>query len=187
MSEPVDSEVVFRGKLFEIVQDQQPDGRIFERAARAPGVRLIIADKAAQKVLLTKEYRTELSGWDYRLPGGKVFDSLGEYDNFRADGGDMAVAGKCKAVAEGREEAGIDIMQMKLFRKSTLGATIEWDLWCFEVTDWRHSANGQQLEDGEQIESDSWFSYDEARQMVFAGEMQEERVALILLQWLTQQ
>jgi ADP-ribose pyrophosphatase len=136
---------------------------VFERAVRAPGVRLIIADKRTQKVLLTKEFRTELQAWDYRLPGGKVFDSLAEYGAFRTSGGDMTEAAERKAIAEGKEAAGVDIKGVQFFKKSTLGATVEWDLWCFEVTDWVRSAGGQQLEVGEQIETDNWLGYDELR------------------------
>jgi ADP-ribose pyrophosphatase YjhB (NUDIX family) len=182
-----DTQTVFKGKLFEIVHDRQPDGRTFERAVRAPGVRLIIADKKQRKVLLTKEFRSELGDWDYRLPGGKVFDSLEELDAFRADDGDMAQAAERKAIAEGREEAGVEIKSVRLFKKSTLGATVEWDLWCFEVTEWQKSSGGQRLEAGEQIEADSWFDYDEARRMILDGQMQEERIALLLLRWLQKQ
>ncbi|MEO6760954.1 MAG: hypothetical protein ABI220_01080 [Candidatus Saccharimonadales bacterium] len=177
-------EVVYRGKLFEVIQTPQSDGRVFERAVRAPGVRLIIADREAKKILLTKEYRQELKGWDYRLPGGKVFDSLAEYDEFKSVTDSMEGAAAKKAKAEGHEEAGVDILGVELFKKSTLGATVEWDLYVYEATDWEKSADGQALEVGEQIEADNWFSYDEAHQMILAGEMQEERVALILLQWL---
>jgi len=184
MTEDVNVKVAFRGKIFEVVQTTQPDGRVFERAVRAPGVRLIIANKVERTVLLTKEFRSELDAWDYRLPGGKAFDSLAEFDEFKVGDGDMAAAAERKAVAESNEEAGIAVKSTQLFKKSTLGATVEWDLWCFEVTDWEKSANGQQLETGEQIEADNWFGYDEARQMILDGQMQEERVALILLQWL---
>jgi len=31
------------------------------------------------KILLSREYRSELDRYDYRLPGGKVFDTLAEY------------------------------------------------------------------------------------------------------------
>jgi 8-oxo-dGTP pyrophosphatase MutT (NUDIX family) len=51
---------------------------VFEIARRSPGVRLIICDK--DKILLSKEFRKELKGYDYRLPGGKVFDTLKEYN-----------------------------------------------------------------------------------------------------------
>lgn len=70
--------IVYRGKLFDIIQIPQPDGRVFEVARRAPGVRVIVHDAKEQKVLLTREFRRELDAWDYRLPGGKVFDTLNE-------------------------------------------------------------------------------------------------------------
>ncbi len=184
--EPVET-IFAKGKLFELVQETQPDGRVFERARRAPGVRLIIADKQNQKVLLTKEFRKELNAWDYRLPGGKVFDSLDEYEAFRATGQDIAIAAEKKAREESVEEAGIGITQLRQFKKSTLGATVEWDLHVFEATEWREAETGQQLEDGEEIEADGWFTYDEAVEKILNDEMQEGRIALILLQWINQQ
>lgn len=186
-SEKLPSNVAYHGKLFEVIQSEQPDGRVFERAVRAPGVRLIVADKPAQKLLLTREFRQELNGWDFRLPGGKVFDSLEEYDSFKAASGDINQAAAEKAKAEGLEEAGLNISDLTLFKKSTLGATVEWDLFVFEVNDWREAESGQQLEVGEQIEADSWFGYDEARRMILNGQIQEERIALLLFRWLEKQ
>ncbi len=61
--------IVAKGKMFELVHLVQPDGRIFEVARYAPGVRVIIADCDTKKVLLTKEIRRELDKADYRLPG----------------------------------------------------------------------------------------------------------------------
>lgn len=183
----VEERVIAKGKMFELVQAEQPDGRVFEKARRAPGVRLIIADKENQKVLLTKEFRKELNAWDYRLPGGKVFDSLDEYEAFRAADEDIMDAARQKATQESIEEAGIEITELEPFKKSTLGATVEWDLFVFEATQWQDAADGQQLEAGEEIEADGWFSYDEAIEKVLKGEMQEERIALILLQWINQQ
>lgn len=179
-------QVAFKGRLFEIVHQEQPDGRSFEIARRAPGVRLIIADKEQQKILLTREFRQELQEWDYRLPGGKVFDSLEEFEAFRASNGDILEAATRKAKAEGREEAGVVIEEVELVKKSTLGATVEWDLYVFEVTRWHYDGN-QALEDGEQIETGNWFTYEEAEKMIIGGEMQEERIALALLQWIRQQ
>ncbi len=175
-------EVVAKGKLFELVQLHQPDGRVFEVARRAPGVRLIIHKDG--KVLLTKELRRELNSHDYRLPGGKVFDSLDEYEAHRKSGDDILNAAVAKAKGEGAEEAGVDIKDLKLFKKSTLGATVEWDLYVFEVTDWQPHADGQNLEEGEQIDADTWVTFAEAEEMIISGQMQEERIALILLQWL---
>lgn len=179
--------VVFQGKIFVLEQYPQADGRVFEVARRAPGVRLIIADKKSKKLLLTKEYRRELEAWDYRLPGGKVFDTLQEYEQFLAAGQDMLVAAQAKAQEEAGEEAGIDAKELKLFKKSTLGTTVEWDLYIFEATAWQPHKAGQHLGAGERIESDSWFDYAATKDMILNGHMQEDRVALILLQWLNRQ
>lgn len=173
-----------KGKLFELVHQKQDDGRVFEVARRAPGVRLIIHDESARKVLLTKEFRHELGKWDYRLPGGKVFDSLDEFEAFCAGGTDIVEAAKTKAIEEAQQEAGVEITELDLYKKSVLGATVEWDLYVFETTDWRLSIEGQELEVGEKIEADTWVTYDEARTMALDGSMAEERIALILLQWL---
>jgi hypothetical protein len=88
--------IVAKGKIFELVQLEQPDGRIFEVARRTPGVRLIIPDYATEKILLTKEFRRELNDFDYRLPGGKVFDTLDEFELHRASGSDILGAGASK-------------------------------------------------------------------------------------------
>jgi 8-oxo-dGTP pyrophosphatase MutT (NUDIX family) len=180
----VSEEIFAKGKLFELVHTTQPDGRVFEVARRAPGVRLIIFDKDTQKLLLTKEFRKELDAWDYRLPGGKVFDSLNEYEAHRSIDGDILEAARAQAIREAREEAGIDIIDLKLCKKSILGATVEWDLYVFEVIEWHKNNEGQALEDGEEIEADTWVSRDEAKGMILDGKMQEERIALVLLQWL---
>jgi ADP-ribose pyrophosphatase len=179
--------IVARGRIFELVQAAQPDGRVFELARRAPGVRLIIADQKKHQLLLTREHRAELDGWDYRLPGGKVFDSLAEYAAYRESGRAIPDAAEAKAVAEAREETGLSIQHPRLYRVSKLGATVEWDLYIYEVTDWDAHAEGQQLEAGEQIEADNWVSYTEAEKMILAGDMQEERIAMVLLRWLHEQ
>ena len=116
--------IAFKGRIFEIVQTEQHDGRVFEVARRAPGVRLIIANKDEQKVLLTREFRAELNGWDYRLPGGKVFDTLDEFETYRAGGQDIVDAAISKAKAEGAEEAGVEIKEVELIGKSTLQLNI---------------------------------------------------------------
>jgi len=179
-------DIIAKGRLFELVHIKQDDGRVFEVARRAPGVRMIIFDKENQKLLLTKEFRHELNDWDYRLPGGKVFDNLNDFETHRARGDDMLDAAKGQAIIEARQEAGIDITNLELYKKSVLGATVEWDLYVFEVTEWQKSEAGQELEDGEEIEADTWISTNEAKQMILDGKMQEERIALILLQWISQ-
>lgn len=177
-------EILTKGKLFELVHLRQNDGRVFEVARRAPGVRLIIHDEVAGKVLLTKEFRHELGEWDYRLPGGKVFDSLDQFEAFRVSGEDITEAAKTQAIREAQEEAGVSIASLQFYKKSVLGATVEWDLYVFEASDWQLHVDGQELEIGEKIEADNWVTYEEARKMALGGSMAEERIALILLQWL---
>ncbi|MBP9667766.1 hypothetical protein KBD87_03085 [Candidatus Saccharibacteria bacterium] len=173
-----------KGKMFELVHLPQPDGRVFEIARRAPGVRIIIADTVNKKVLLTREFRRELDDYDYRLPGGKVFDTLDEFATFRTSGEDIVEAAKRQAINEAQQEAGVEIAELKLYKKSVLGATVQWDLYVFEAKKWQLRVQGQELEVGELIEADTWVEYDEARQMILDGKMQEERIALVLLQWL---
>lgn len=180
-------EIVARGKIFELVHLPQPDGRKFEVARRAPGVRVIIPDRKTSTILLTKEFRRELGAWDYRLPGGKVFDTLDEFEAFRATGHSLESAAHNKAIQESAEEAGIGVKDAKLITVSTLGATVEWDLYVFEATSWADHPDGQKLEQGESIEAGAWFSYKDAEAMILEGKLKEERIALILLQWLHRQ
>ena len=119
--------------------------------------------------------------------GGKVFDTLDEYEEFRISNKDIFEAAKVKAIAESREEAGVEIDEIEFVEKSTLGATVEWDLYVFASHKWTLSVAGQELEVGEMIEADNWVSFDDVKQMILAGEMKEGRIALILLQWLERQ
>lgn len=183
----MNEDIIAKGKIFELIQMNQEDGRIFEVARRAPGVRLIIADKTNKKVLLTKEYRQELAEWDYRLPGGKVFDSLDDFEAFRISGKNIVEAAKRQAINEAQQEAGVEVDELELYKKSVLGATVEWDLFIFTVTKWQLSVHGQELEVGEKIEADNWVNFTDAERMILSGQMQEERVALVLLQWLKEQ
>lgn len=176
--------VISRGSIFELVQLPQPDGRIFEVARRAPGVRLIIHDEESRKVLLTREFRRELGDYDYRLPGGKVFDTLDEFAEFRKSGDDMLEAARSKASEEAKEEAGIDVGNVEFYYTSKLGTTVEWDLYVFETSDWKVRQSGQELGDGEDISAEDWFSYEEVRRLALDGAMQEDRVAMVLMRWL---
>ena len=87
MSIPVPSgkeRIVYEGRIFEVVKQPMKVGNKemeYELARRAPGVRLLIIKN--NKILLTKEFRTEVNSYDYRLPGGKVFDTLAEYRRAR--------------------------------------------------------------------------------------------------------
>lgn len=182
-----DEKVPFQGKILEIVrQDNEVvPGKVvtFEWARRSPGVRLLVMNRDRTKVLLTREYRSELKDYDYRLAGGKVFDTLEKYNNFLATKQDVAVRASDKVVGEAVEETGLVVKTAELFHTSKLGATVEWDLLYFVVGDYEEHPDGQNLEDGENI-SVEWVPIDQAREMAMSGHMSEERSALILLRFL---
>jgi len=177
--------IVYQGKIFEVIRWEGKPGVMFEAAVRAPGVRLIIeTEKDGQKgLLMTKELRREAEGFDYRLPGGKVFDNLEEYNQFRSKGGDISAAAKLAAVKEGREEAGVlggDISQVGI---SKAGATVEWDLHYYLV---KNAKLGKQnLEEHEQGDVETiTLSAHEIFEKLVAGEIQEGRSADVLWRWL---
>lgn len=171
--------------MIEVVNRDMTDGSKtikFEWARRAPGVRLIIVDAAKQTVLLTKEHRYELGVDDFRLPGGKVFDSLNEYNAFLKSGMDIIKPAQEKAAAEAEEEVGIAVESVSHFHTSVCGATVQWDLLYFVSTEWAPAE--QKLELGENIEVVE-LSFSAARDAALNGQMSEERSALVLLRYLS--
>ena len=174
-------EVPFRGNIFRITQTTQPSCKVFEIAERAPGVRIIIDDKSAGKILLSKEYRHELDAFDFRLPGGKVFDKLEDYEAYPKE--NLHTAAENQAKVEAREEAGVEILSLSHLGTSTLGATVKWDLYMFVATEWSLLAKSENEDEAEDI-SVNWVSYDEVKAMILDGRMSEERVALWLLRYI---
>lgn len=86
---------------------------------RPPGIRALIVNEK-KEMLLSKEFRYELNDWDYRLPGGKVFDSLEEYK--KALENDTVMDGVIKTVPkEVLEEIGLVISNPKLIKVSKDG------------------------------------------------------------------
>lgn len=180
-----DEETVFQGKMIEVIHQVMSDGDksiTFEWARRAPGIRLILVNRAEETVLLTKEHRYEMQGYDYRLPGGKVFDTLQEYEQFLKSGSDIVVPAAEKARAEAEEEAGVKLDSVTHFHTSKCGATVEWDLLYFVSDNWQKTT--QRLETGEDITTVE-VSFEDARQMALSGSMSEERSALVLLRYLS--
>lgn len=173
--------ITHQGRIVEVVEFPSPDGKkTFEKARRAPGTRLIIPI-GEDSILLTKEYRQEIDGYDFRLPGGKVFDSLQEYKAFLESGADIIVPATKKAKEEGKEEVGLDVKELEHIYTSILGATMQWDLLYFVI---KESTRGEQaLEHGEDIEVVE-VARDEAISMCLDGRISEERSALVLLRYL---
>lgn len=177
-------EVRYRGQIFRVVQERHQFGddvKTFERAQRAPGVRVIVL--AEGKVLLTKEYRREQGGIDIRLPGGKVFDRLHDFEQVVDIGGDPLSAAERAAVRELREETGLVPTSLRFLYRSACGATVDWDLYYFLVDAFDCAAGGQALESGESIEP-FWAERREAAAMCLDGRISEERSALVLLRYL---
>jgi hypothetical protein len=175
--------IAYQGRMFEVVNfdvEHEP-GKVetFEKARRAPGTRLIIP--TAKGLLLTKEFRHELNATDFRLPGGKVFDSWDEYHDFLAGNKDILIPAIAKAKAEAKEEAGIETDDVTHVHTSRLGATVEWDLYYFVVGE--HNRGEQDLGLGEKIDVVE-VTRDEAEAMCLDGRISEERSALVLLRFL---
>ncbi len=163
-------------------KDDQEITRVFEQARRSPGTRLIVVSD--DKVLLTKEFRREVNSYDYRLPGGKVFDTLDEYLKFLKSDQDLLPKVIEAGKKEAKEEIGINAYKIELFHKSIAGATIEWDLYYLVINEFT-SLSGQSLELGEDIGL-MWVSFPEAKEICLSGEMSEDRSAAVLLRYLYQ-
>ncbi|HSX07502.1 MAG TPA: NUDIX domain-containing protein [Candidatus Saccharimonadales bacterium] len=179
MNQETNEEIVFSGKIGEVVHTTQPDGRVFERYRRAPGTRLVIITPD-KKLIMTREHRQEIGNIDLRLPGGKVRDTLGEYHELLESGKDIVAAASEAAAKEASEEVGVTVTNLKLLTKATAGATVEWDLYYFMTSDYQENAGGQNLEQGERIERVE-LSAAEIRQAIKRGEMQEWRSVGVLL------
>jgi len=179
MSKHLDEEVVFSGKIGEVLHTTQSDGRVFERYRRPPGTRLVVVTPQG-KLLMTREYRQETGNTDLRLPGGKVCDSLAEYRELIKSSQDIMEAATKAAAKEASEELGVTVKNLNLLVKATAGATVEWDLYYFMTDEYTENADGQDLEQGEQIERVE-LTPQEIRRAIDSGEMQEWRSVGVLL------
>ena len=177
-------EIAYKGKIFEDVKQQMKAGNkkiVFEIARRSPGTRLIIVE--SNKMLITREFRTELNDYDYRLPGGKVFDTLDEYNNHLSENIlPFAIeAGK----RECREETGLVANNIKYFATAKSGATVVWDLIYFIIDDFEENGGGQKLEAGEVIDIE-WKTFDEVKKLCKDGAITEDRTLGVLFKFFLQ-
>ena len=174
--------ITHQGKIIEVVQKEveyNKKTQIFEFARRSPGTRLIIPK--GDKILISKEHRHEVGGYDYRLPGGKVYDSLEEYNKALELNVDISESAKKAAIKEAREEVGIEVKDISFFHKSICGATVVWDLFYFIVNDFNQLS--QELEEGEDITIEE-IERSKVIEMCLNGTISEERSALVLLRYL---
>jgi 8-oxo-dGTP pyrophosphatase MutT (NUDIX family) len=171
--------VAYSGKIGEVIETQQPDGRIFERYRRPPGARIIVVS-ADSKILVTKEYRQESGKVDLRLPGGKVRDTVESYHELLLSDEDMMAAATETARKEALEETGMVVGELELATIANAGSTVEWDLYYFITSDYRESQDGQQLEHGENIQV-TWATIDEIKLAAKEKRMEEWRSVGVLL------
>src|SRR5688500_13074960 len=173
----------YSGNTFECFdQEMYRDGgsKITAAVVRRPPEpgEIILQDDRLQ---LTKEYRYEIGEHDFRLTGGKVYDSREEYRTALKAGVDIMEAAKAGAIKEAVEEAGVKVKDITFLNKSICGMTVIWDLYYFLVKDF--SEDVQHLEEDEDVEI-NWVSKEKAREMCLNGEMKEGRSALVLLKFL---
>ncbi len=111
-----DKKIDYQGKMLQIISWEGSPGIRYEAAVRAPGVRILceFVQDEVKKVLLTQEKRRESDGVDYRLPGGKVFNKLSEYNIALDNNEDIAAIALQKAKEEAKEEAGVISGNLKL-------------------------------------------------------------------------
>lgn len=176
--------ILASGNILELYQKEWEIAgkiKIFENVRRPPWVRLIF--KKDDKILLTKEFRSEHNKFDYRLPGGKVFDTLADMRNFS---GDILDAARWAVIREAKEECGFDVRydSLELFIISPCWATIEWDLYYFIVSDFDDTGM-QDLEEWEYITFD-WYNERDIIELVRKNEISEDRSKWILWQYFLQ-
>ena len=180
-------DVVYKGKIFEIIKWEGKPGIMFEAAARSPGVRLLIElqKDGEMALLMSREFRREAGGVDFRLPGGKVFDTLEEYNQFRSGQDEMMKKAEEAAKKEGREEVGVSGGEYSLLKIAKAGASVEWDLYYFLV---KNAVVGKQdLEAGEQGDIEPVIlSMRDIFEKLVNGEIQEGRSAEVLWRWLVE-
>lgn len=176
-------EITFQGRIVEVVNQKMVDGEkeiVFEWARRSPGTRVLLVDPENRTIRLTKEHRYELGADDFRLPGGKVFDSLEEYNAFLGTGQDIIEPARQKATSEAGEEAGVRVHSLEHLETAVNGTTMQWDLIYFVSTDWDEGV--QALEAGE-TSAPVDVSIEEAIVMMVDGRISEDRSVAVMLRW----
>jgi ADP-ribose pyrophosphatase len=178
-------DVVYAGKIIRVVRQRMrlPSGEIqtWEQAERSPGVRVVVLN--GDGVLLTCEWRHEQQRYDYRLPGGKIFDSYDEFDLCRDDPEALARACRRAAERELREEAHlrIDAAAFKPVHVSVCGATVNWDLHYFAAEiDASHSTPWRTTHEGERLRCE-FHSPGAVLELFKSGAIGEDRSAALLL------
>jgi ADP-ribose pyrophosphatase len=161
---PPDHRIVFEGRHFRVVQEEVRSGRgieTFEYVWRADGARIIGLDGSS--LLLTREYRHELDGYDWRLPGGKL------------DGAETPQQG---AEREFREETGFYGGRWRYLWSTTPDSTVRYRRHFFLVTS---PTSGPDTPDPGEDVSAHWLPVATACGYALSGQVREEISALAIL------
>jgi 8-oxo-dGTP pyrophosphatase MutT (NUDIX family) len=140
--------------------------RTFEYVWRIDGTRSIVVN-ASNEILLTQEYRHELSDFDWRLPGGKLDDV------------DEPVVQA--AARELKEETGITASDWHYLWATSPDATVRFRRHFLVARNL--SIGSPNLDEGEKI-SLSWFSSTAIKDMALTGQIREEISALSILRFI---
>ena len=152
-----------------------------EVVRRPPGVRALVVQ--SNKLLLTYEYRYELDSWDYRLPGGKVFDTNISYCSETPSS--LIMNNVVDALKrELREEANIEIQNYSLLNVSHCGLTVEWDLYYFLVNQFNCSSNKTIQKSEYEYIQNLWVDFSTALDLCLSGAVSESRSAYEIIRYI---
>lgn len=173
-------EALHTGRIFQLTRNEKG----WELATRPPGTRLLILrqGETMPEMLITKEFRQSFNDYDYRLPGGKVVDTLDEY---LALDSDEAIYAKIEEAVhrESLEEAGIKPHSMTLYQSTRQDATVQWNLYFMLIEDFEEV--GQQANDYEEEEiHPHWMPLDEVFRLCMEGHVQENRSRAVLYDYI---
>lgn len=154
--------------------------RLFEIADRAPGVRILFEKDG--RILLSKEFRYDLNAEDFRLPGGKVFDTLSEYVAFLDSRKDIGWVVIQAATREALEEVGIKINACEIRHIDLVGTTVRRDLYYVKAIEFEEMGE-QDLGEGEYITADR-YSYDQVIELMKTGKVSESRTKAFLYDYI---
>ncbi len=153
----------------------------FEKFSRPPGTRIIAVRD--NKIFLQQEARLEVDGFDWRLPGGKVFDTFADFKPYLAKPipENIIIAAGQKELGE---EAGLVAAKVRVVSKKVCGATVDWDLYYLEAATISEAAASRTHHEGEQIDKSGWFTFDQVKKMCEKGEIGEGRTAAALIEYM---
>lgn len=180
------TEVLARGRIIRLDFERRLDGQVRERAVRTPGVRALVSDGSS--ILVCREWREELAAWDIRLPGGKVFDELGDFEAIGSRKSAILQAARAAVARETAEETGLELSteNFRLLGISLCGATVSWDLYyfCAKITPMALQGHASAIctEEGESTRP-MLLSIQEACQAALDRRISEDRSAMWLLRY----